>query len=262
MSKIVLLIVALLAVSYSHADLVSGRTKPIISPKKTKKIIVAVIDTGISDDFAKSSVLCPKGSEDFTGTNLTDRHGHGTHIAGLIDQYAKNIFLDHYHSPKAISNIKANYCIVALKYYDTKYTPNQDLQLQEIHALRKAIDLKVDIINISGGGTGKSDLECKLVEEALKKGIKLVFAAGNENSDIDMHPYYPAACDKRITVVGNKSESLSRSPSSNYGSKVNAWEVGENLLSYESNDAASYMTGTSQATAVKTGKLVRSLMSN
>lgn len=57
--------------------------------------------------------------------------------------------------------------------------------------------------------------------------------------------------DKRIVVVGNKDSFGTRIKSSNYGKLVNRWEIGENQEAY-----GITLTGTSQATAVATGKLI------
>jgi len=201
-------------------------------------IKVAVIDTGI--DAASSHDLCTFGHKSFVNNSspLKDTHGHGTHIAGLISKYAG----------------KGDWCMVAIKY---------------------AIDLKVDYINISGGGFQPNDGEKALIIKALNKGIKVVVAAGNGddnhvavNLDKDCS-YFPACYDKRILVVGNlkdtdsnpdfvtwSGEKLSRAPSSNYGSYVKRWEVGTNVESTLPGNRRGRMTGTSQATAIVTGKLL------
>jgi subtilisin family serine protease len=250
--------------SASEANTTPPAKEVVTQASKLHHLIkIAVIDTGIADSLRYSPMICETGSKDFTDTGLTDHHGHGTHIAGLIDQYAKNKFLGYGVYPKTIANMKANFCIVVLKYYDPTKPYNNNLESMK-KAIRAAIDEKVDFINISGGGTDSSSEEKALVEEALNKGITLVFAAGNEKSDIDQagKHYYPAYYDKRIVVVGNKEESGKRAPTSNYGSTVKVWEFGTNARSYSSAEGQAFMTGTSQATAIKTGKMVRELLGN
>ena len=70
--------------------------------------------------------------------------------------------------------------------------------------------------------------------------------------------------DKRIYIVGNlvKKDSRSIANTSNYGEPVNTWEVGTNVLSRLPGKSFGFMTGTSQATAVKTGKIVREMLLN
>lgn len=234
-------------------------------------IKVAVIDTGLSKELFDDGSICKTGHKDFTGSGLEDRHGHGTHISGIIDQYAKNFFLMKNGNGADLKKIKIDYCQIIIKYFDPKAV-NQDNLKNTVNSLRWAIDQKVDIINYSGGGTEFSKEERDLILEALDKGIKVVAAAGNERSNIDKHKYYPAMYDKRIYIVGNLVKDIvNRKPtstrdsdiasSSNWGESVNTWELGTNVLSRLPDQSFGYMTGTSQATAVKSGKLVREMVS-
>lgn len=230
---------------------------------QAKPIVIAVIDTGIDSKMINHNSLCKSGHKDFTGTGLRDSHGHGTHISGIIDQYAKNYIFSFKESPSKIDSIRANYCQIIIKFYDP-----QDHSLDHISNITKsfkwAIKQKVDIINISGGGIGYSSEERAVVLEALNKGIKIVAAAGNEGANIDKNKYYPAMYDKRIFVVGNLVNSHSRNiaETSNYGKSVNTWEVGTRVFSRMPNKTFGFMTGTSQATAVKSGKLIREMLIN
>lgn len=216
-------------------------------------IKVAVIDTGfdirstwptadkIETGYTRP-VLCANHFNFISNTrDVTDNHGHGTHIAGLIAKYAE----------------QTDYCILVLKYYDPK-VPNTDNLKNSIRAFRYAITQKVDIINYSGGGTERSEEECTAVKMALDAGIRVVAAAGNERSNLDLHPYYPALCDARVMIVGNYQTNGKRAPSANYSAKQ-YWvvpEVGTDILSLLPKNQYGYMSGTSQATAIVTGKLV------
>ena len=219
-------------------------------------IRVAVIDTGFDfkstwspiidlHPFLRKPKLCDTGHADFSGTDtIEDQHGHGTHIAGIIAQYANN----------------TDYCLVILKFFN----PSEDSNnlKNEILAINEAVRLKVDIINLSGGGTEYSKEECWAVKSALDKGITFVSAAGNERSDINLHPYYPAMCDMDVKAVANITLRNTYSPSSNYtNDKINSRflfkEKGENVLSILPGNTIGYMTGTSQSTAIRTGKIVK-----
>jgi hypothetical protein len=70
--------------------------------------------------------------------------------------------------------------------------------------------------------------------------------------------------DKRIYIVGNIVDEKSRqiASSSNYGKSINSWEVGVSILSILPGNTLGFMSGTSQATAIKTGKLIKSLMTS
>ena len=188
--------------------------------------------------------------------DVKDEHGHGTHIAGLIAKHAQ----------------PAPFCIMPMKYFDGNALGEDNL-LRSCMALRKAIDMKADIINYSGGGVSPSDTECALVKEALDKEIIIVVAAGNEKSDITKRNFWPAMCDHRVIAVTAKDEFGNRLKTSNYsevsvfkrGDKVNGKTVqlkieeGHDLLSTLPGGQYGYMTGTSQATAIMTGKLANHL---
>lgn len=233
-----------------------------------KTLTVAVIDTGIDRNVPK---LCKVGHKSFTKGDsdpLDDQHGHGTHIAGLI----------------AINAGDRNYCLVSLKFHGEKNTGQENLANMKA-AIRYAIDIKVDFINISGGGPEFDEGEFLLLKEALSKKIVVVVAAGNEKTNLDFKcDYFPACYDGRLIVVGNLeitrdfrnlgpqwvflaeragmghkigTYETRRSPESNYGTWVNRWEVGTNVKSSLPHRRIGYMSGTSQATAVATGKLLR-----
>lgn len=259
MKRLLTLKAIVLIVAYSQfANADAGWAKA----PRGKQIKVAVIDTGISPELLKGNSYCKSGHKDFTNTGLDDRHGHGTHISGIVDQYAKNYIFTFGKSPKKIDELKENYCQIIIKFFDPKQGMFADNLAQTKLALRWAIDQKVNIINYSGGGTEPSKEEKALIVEALDKGIIIVAAAGNERSDIDKHKYYPAMYDKRIHVVGNlvKLQPREIANSSNRGESVTDWEIGTNVLSRLPDERYGLMTGTSQATAIKTGKLVREML--
>jgi len=226
-------------------------------PKLKGPVIkVAVIDTGFDHRSTwptapmPTATLCSDGSYNFVDNNedADDPHGHGTHIAGLIAKYAKD----------------ANFCIVALRYYDSKGSDVKNLT-NSVLSFRRAVELKVDFINYSGGGIARSDEECTVVKDALDAGIVVVAAAGNERSDIDDRPYWPAMCDPRIVIVGNTDKEGEPAESTNYSrwpepDTTNIeYELGVDVLSTLTHNQFGFMTGTSQSTATMTGKLVNAL---
>jgi len=245
---------------------------PLKSVARTRKTVtVAVIDTGIDKELPN---LCRFGHKSFVQSSkdpLQDDNGHGTHIAGLINA---NAGVD-------------NYCLVSIKYYSDSNSGHQNLVNLE-KALRYAINIKVNFINISGGGPESFPEEKALIKEALDKGIKVVVAAGNEKLNLDEKcNYYPACYDKRLVVVGNLqitkdyrgfnddmkflvveagmgnkigTYETERAPSSDYGNVVNRWEIGTDVRSTLPGGQFGYKSGTSQATAIATGKLVREIL--
>lgn len=218
-----------------------------------KPTVIAIIDTGFGAGWEGEATarLCKYGHKDFTVDQQFDDlkefntvdpvpkdfHGHGTHIAGTIDAFAKS------------ANI--NYCLVILKYYNPKMNASQNL-INTVKAIQYAKNLHAKFINYSGGGLATAPEEIEAVKNFIDNGGTFVTAAGNERADLAEKSYYPAMDDDRTVVVGNlEADGKTPAPSSNYGKRVNRWEIGTNLKIYNH-----YMTGTSQATAVATGKLV------
>ncbi len=239
----------------------------------SRDIVVAVIDTGIDVDHPdlknnlwrnKKELEGKKGVDDdlngfvddiygwnFVGdnNNLEDNHGHGTHIAGIIGAVGGNGI--------GISGVAPRVSLMALKYYDPK-APGRNNLLNTVKALRYAIDQGVHVINYSGGGLEESPAEKKLIEEARRKGILVVAAAGNEKSNSDVHKYYPADYDfDNIISVTAIDPSEKLLPTSNYGEvTVHIAAPGYNIYSTLPGGSYGYMTGTSQATAFVSGVAV------
>lgn len=221
--------------------------KPTCTGKPT---VIAVIDTGFGfgfDEYGKNHVkLCKYGHKNFTGEAYSsdfhtvdpvpiDNHGHGTNITGIIDKYAKS------------KNI--NYCIVVLEYFDP-FARNQSNLANTVRAIHYATAIKADFINYSGGGTEFNDVEALAVKNFLDTGGKFIAAAGNEHADLAAQPYYPAMSDDRVIVAGNL-DGKTKAVTSNFGDRINYWENGTDVISL-----GLKLTGTSQAAAIVTGKLV------
>lgn len=211
---------------------------------RVKPIKVAVVDTGLDlTDPRFFEHLCPNGHKDFTGLGLKDMDGHGTHVAGLIQKYAGD----------------ANYCMIIYKYYFDEQTGQVNLR-NEILAFEAAAKAKVDLVNMSGGGPEFNEREYLFIAENPQ--ITFVVSAGNENENLDIpgYYYYPASywLPNEI-VVGSIQKDGSKAPLSNFSKKIVAKEVGTNVISYLPNDRTGEMSGTSMATAIHTGKMIREM---
>ncbi len=220
--------------------------------KKKKDIVVAVVDTGIDPihPFLEKNIFVENGKVDENNFGVDfskdkklkgaplDQHGHGTHVSGII----KSIYPD----------VK----ILALKYYNPNASGIDNLN-STVEALKYAVDNNVDVINYSGGGPEAAVEELRILKEAERKGILVVAAAGNEESNIDdrKKAYFPASYGlKNIITVTAHDEDLRILSSSNYGrSSVDIFAPGYRIKSSLQNGRAGYLTGTSQATAFVTG---------
>jgi subtilisin family serine protease len=213
----------------------------ITSSYAADPIRVAVVDTGLDlDDPRFTNVLCEHGHQDFTGTGIKDTDGHGTHVAGIIKQYAQN----------------ANYCLMILKFWTPGNKPEHMTA-----ALEWAIAVKADIVNISAGGVNGNAKEERLLYGAPR--TLFVAAAGNAGLDIGQHPFYPAAYPfPHVVAVGALTRKGERARFSNYGERVKTWELGELVGSYLPRGRVGQMSGTSMAAAVHTGKIVYEVSRN
>jgi thermitase len=264
---------------------------PLVQPAKSttdicsKDLVVAVIDTGIDythpdlqeniwvnrgetgpwkSTGTKTASTCQDKScngidddgngfvDDIVGWDFVnngplpyDTHGHGSHIAGIIAAEAANGF--------GSSGVCPNASIMALKYYDASGIGYNNLQ-NTVKAFQYAVKMGAHIINYSGGGADPALAERMAVEEAQKKGVLIVAAAGNDGHNNDYQPYYPASypSDNIISVASiNKQNQLL--PSSNFGKTVNIAAPGLAILSSLPGGRFGTMSGTSQATAFVTG---------
>jgi subtilisin family serine protease len=293
-----------------------------------KPITVAVIDTGFGfHGIGHGAKLCKYGHKDFTSIQKFDKTletvtpvpidniGHGTNVAGLIEDYA--------------NKANSNFCMIIIKYQDVLESGDgSDLLLK---AIKYANKLHVDVINISGGGTPYVAKEVEYVKKFLDDGGIMLASAGNDRRQLggkSGYKFYPAMDDKRVIVVGGKkstsvddayepggeleganwnvvedmpkmrakfdkygffilyveqeekdviyvdeleipiphkskyyrvlikqgNEVFLKDDSSNFGKRVNLWEPGVDQTAY-----GITKSGTSQATAIATGKLVGEL---
>lgn len=225
----------------------------LISVAQAQTIKVAVIDTGFDmnskwPDAPKMGLsvpkICKEGHNGFKTKSVEDKNGHGTHVAGLIAKFAED----------------SDYCLVILKYYtENNFILNQE---NSNSAIKEATRQKVDVINYSGGGKGRDDEECELVKKALDKGIVFIAAAGNNGLDLEKKEFYPALCDKRVVIVENVNSNGSLQNNSNYfkgTDRIVMRELGGGVMSIFPNNSFRSLSGTSQATAIVTGKFVKTL---
>jgi hypothetical protein len=257
---------------------------PLVQPLQTsldrcsQDVVVAVVDTGIDYTHVdlKRNIWVNKGEtgrdasgrdkssngidddgngfvDDVVGYDFVnnqplpyDTHGHGTHIAGIIGAESSD--------GVGVVGVCPNVTIMSLKYYDNSGIGYNNLQ-NTVRAIQYAVKMGANIINYSGGGADPAPSEKAAIEEAQRKGILFVAAAGNDGHNNDYIPYFPASygLDNIISVASiNPQNKLL--PSSNYGPRsVNIAAPGYAIISSLPGSKFGTMSGTSQATAFVTG---------
>jgi len=194
------------------------------------RIHIAVIDTGVNLKLA-STYMCRDGNADLTGNGLSDVHGHGTNIAGIL---AKKI------------NTKTH-CLQIIKWFHTSNKNDKGFSKLMEDALDVAHKYKAKYINMSLSGDGHLPSEFAMMSILLSEGIEIYVSAGNNSKDLDVNCNAFPACYRfnhpNFHVVGAYDV-----PVSNKGSWVEM-EHGNNVEGF-----GVVMSGSSQATAVRLSK--------
>lgn len=230
--------------------------------KGSKKVVVAVIDTGVRDRYKyndkgklvriihpdlEGRVLIGYDIAD-TGQADTNNPGpspsevpevqggdstHGTHVAGIIAAQGNNWIGT------------CGLCWDNVQILPLKVAKDADLSITSadvIDALYAAIQwrgfpdgldkepLKVNVVNMSLGSSMPSESEQQVIREAVQSGIVVVAAAGNEYMYGPFAPDYPGAYDEVICVAASGYDDLATA-FSNRGRGVDIAAPGWNVLS-------------------------------
>lgn len=203
-------------------------------PEVSKTVKVAVIDTGVALDDHNIK-YCESGHKDFSRSQLLhDSLKHGSKVSNVIQFYAK----------------KANYCQIIVKYLSKDTYSSQNIP-NFLQALEYVSKMDVDFINISAGGISVSEKERQLITQLLDRGVIVVAAAGNNQTDLSKNcNFFPACYDDRIIIVGSLDGKI-RDYLSNYGKPVDVWAAPQDC------PISKHEHGTSISAAIVTGKLIR-----
>ncbi len=137
-------------------------------------IVVAVIDTGIDKNHPDlyGKVIAEKNFVD-DGMTADDRHGHGTHCAGIIAGTGEA-------SSGMYKGVAPGALLMNARILDSE--GNGELS-DMIAGIEWAVDNGADVISISVGGTNSGNVqskpECMTVDAAMDAGVVVCIAAGN-----------------------------------------------------------------------------------
>lgn len=243
-------------------------------------VVVADIDTGLRythDDLAANAWTNPgeiqnngvddDGNgfvDDFYGWDffyndsnpIDDAGGHGTHTAGTIGAVGNNLV--------GVTGVNWNVKIMPIKIYSPVGTDSTSAMLVNAYnyvRMMKNRGVNIRVTNNSYGGCGEACGYDQATKDALdamgNAGILNVFAAGNDNRNIETTPSFPASyTSPTVLSVASSTSTDVRSSFSNYGVvSVDLAAPGSSVLSTYANSNTSYATlsGTSMATPHVTG---------
>jgi hypothetical protein len=235
-------------------------------------VVVGVIDTGVDynhQDLAANiwtasagysvatsngtTLQCSVGSHGFNMVADTcdpmDDNGHGSHVSGTIGAVGNN--------GVGVIGINWRVQILPCKFLDSTGSGSTDNAIACLNLMKELKDSGINIIvtNNSWGGADSSQALHDAIAAAMQDGMLFVAAAGNDFSDNDEFPTYPAtfylpnvlavaATDRTDTIV----------TFSNTGRHtVHIAAPGRDILSTTPNNTYSYDSGTSMAAPHVTG---------
>ncbi len=204
-------------------------------------------DNGIDDD-GDGYIDDVHGINSITGSGSpVDDVGHGTHVAGIIGAAGNN--------GKGITGVAWKVQLMPLKFIGSS---GDGLTSDAIECINYAWRHGASVINASFGNTSFSSSMQTAILSARNAGVILVAAAGNENTNNDLVPSYPAnyTLDNVVSVAATTSSDVLDTSYSNYGATtVDLGAPGTGILScgYDSNSSYVLMSGTSMATPVVVG---------
>lgn len=170
-------------------------------------------------DFAGASSDNPGDGD----SDPLDSYFHGTHVAGVVTSAAGQI-----------ENTTGNVKIMALKVFADDLDIKPEVFASDaIEAIMYAIDNGASIINASWGGSYYSQSLYNAVEQADSAGLLFVAAAGNDGTNNDLIPVYPASFDLENVIATMSTDADGNiSAFSNYGpGSVDVAAQGSDVLS-------------------------------
>lgn len=224
--------------------------------------VVAIIDTGIDfkiPDLANNAWTNQAEAngqpgvdddgngyiDDIHGFNFvnntgdaTDDYGHGSHCAGTIGAQGND--------GQGVAGVNWNVSLMSVKFLDAAGGGTLANAVKAIDYARKN---GAKILSNSWGGGGASEIVKIAIDDTEKAGLLFVAAAGNDGSDNDRFPTYPASFDSAnivsVAALDNRGE---LAYFSNFGrTSVDIAAPGVNVLSTTPTGLEVY-SGTSMAT--------------
>ena len=232
----------------------------------SKAVIVGVIDTGVDrdhDDLEANMWTNPGESgggkennnidddangfvDDFRGwdfvnndNNAFDDNQHGTHVSGTIGAAGNNSL--------GVVGVNWDVTIMPLKFLDDQGSGDTG---DAVEAIIYGTSMGAQVLSNSWGGGGRSQALEDAVKFANNNGVIFVAAAGNNGTNNDTFPSYPASyvVDNVIAVAASNSSDGLASFSNTGRRSVHLAAPGDNILSTVPANRYDALSGTSMAT--------------
>lgn len=205
---------------------------------------IYILDTGIRYDHVEFGGRAVAGYDGFGG-NGSDCQGHGTHVAGT--------------AAGSTYGVAKSASLVSVRVLDCSGNGPWSTVIAGVDWVT-ANHVKPAVANMSLGGGGNTSLD-DAVANSIAAGVTYAVAAGNNNYDAC---YYSPARVSAALTVGNSTSSDVRSSTSNYGSCLDLFAPGTNIVSawYTSSTATNTISGTSMASPHVAGVAALYLQNN
>lgn len=178
---------------------------------------VLILDTGIDEAHPSLKDNFEKG-QDFTGessgSDYTDKVGHGTHVAGTIAGVMDKT---------GFTGVAPKAKVLAGRVCSEQGCSN----IAIAQAINWGIQEKVDVISMSLGGMWSTPAERAAVTAADKAGVAVVAASGNSGVD---KVSYPAALPT-VVAVGAVDNTLKKADFSQWGPELAVVAPGVDVVS-------------------------------
>ncbi len=205
--------------------------------KGNPEVLVAVLDTGINSCHEDLEGQVAAEANFVDSPSCDDKHGHGTHIAGIIASLENDTGTTGVAPESQLLNVKVA--------DDNGKCRASDLA----EGIIWAADNGASVINISIEIAEKSAKLEEAINYAWSEGCLIVGAAGNDGSQ---SPVYPAAYENCIAVAAtDRNDTLALL--SNHGEWVDMAAPGSGIYSTLPDNRYGLKTGTSFACAHVSG---------
>jgi subtilisin len=206
-----------------------------------------IVDSGIDFDHPDLTVDVARSKSFLAGTtSADDENGHGTHVAGIIGGKNNTI---------GVLGVASGANLVSVRVLDKEGNGTLSGTLQGL-AYVSANAKAGDVVNMSFGEEGISDVLDRQVRAIAAKGIFITIAAGNDNKAANL--FSPGRANGTNIYTVSAVDSLDDFASfSNFGNDVVDFAApGVRIVSTYMGGGYARMSGTSQAAPHVAGLLL------